>query len=139
MGRGTAFHVWVPASEGRQPEQVAEQAEFERSKGYGLFGTKVLLVENDRAVLEGMAALLGRWQCEVRAATSAQRALAALGDTDWVPDIIIADQHLDHGDLGSVTIAKRVACSAAPCRLSSLPPTRPNWFSSAPPAPPASS
>jgi hypothetical protein len=33
-------------------------------------------------------------------------AIDALGDTDWVPDIVIADQHLDHGDLGSATIAE---------------------------------
>ena len=31
--------------------------------------------------------------------------LAMLGDTDWVPDIVIADQHLDGGDLGTATIA----------------------------------
>jgi len=32
--------------------------------------------------------------------------MQALGDTDWIPDIIIADQHLDGGDLGSATIAE---------------------------------
>ena len=39
-------------------------------------------------------------------ATSTDEAIDALGDTAWIPDIIIADQHLDHGDLGSTTIAQ---------------------------------
>ncbi|RWD60223.1 MAG: response regulator, partial [Mesorhizobium sp.] len=81
-------------------------ADMERPRGYGLFGTKVLLVENDTAVLSAMTSLLERWQCLVRAATSTDDALDLLGDTAWVPDIIIADQHLDGGDLGTATIAE---------------------------------
>ena len=80
---------------------------LERPRGYGLFGTSVLFVENDPAVREGMASLLGRWQCVVRAAASTAEAVATLQDEDWQPDIVIADQHLDHGDLGSVTIGAR--------------------------------
>jgi CheY-like chemotaxis protein len=53
-----------------------------------------------------MTFLLERWQCLVRAATSTDDALSLLGDTDWVPDIVIADQHLDGGDLGTATIAE---------------------------------
>ena len=36
-----------------------------------------------------------------------------LGDTDWVPDIIIADQHLERGDLGSDTVGAGARLSAA--------------------------
>ncbi|TIP70364.1 MAG: response regulator, partial [Mesorhizobium sp.] len=75
--------------------------DMERPRGYGLFGTKVLLVENDVEVLQAMTSLLERWQCLVRPATSTDAALEMLGDTDWVPDIVIADQHLDGGDLGT--------------------------------------
>ncbi|TGV92737.1 response regulator, partial [Mesorhizobium sp. M2D.F.Ca.ET.145.01.1.1] len=64
------------------------------------------LVENDAEVLEAMTFLLERWQCLVRAATSTDDALDLLGDTDWVPDIVIADQHLDGGDLGTATISE---------------------------------
>ncbi|RUY87668.1 response regulator, partial [Mesorhizobium sp. M7A.F.Ca.CA.001.10.2.1] len=56
--------------------------------------------------LQAMTFLLERWQCLVRAATSTDDALDMLGDTDWVPDIVIADQHLDGGDLGTTTIAE---------------------------------
>jgi two-component system, sensor histidine kinase len=106
LGRGTVFHVDVPLAIGPHAEHAAVANEVEKPRGYGLFGTKVLLIENDAAVLEAMKVLLERWRCDVRVASATEEALEALGDTGWVPDIIIADQHLDHGDLGTSTIAE---------------------------------
>ena len=106
VGRGTIFHIDVPVGIGATADAIASRADMERPRGYGLFGTKVLLVENDAEVLQAMTFLLERWQCLVRAATSTDDALDMLGDTDWVPDIVIADQHLDGGDLGTATIAE---------------------------------
>lgn len=105
VGRGTIFHVDVPLAANAVAESPVAPAETERAPGYGLFGTKVLLVENDADVLNAMTSLLERWRCEVRAATSTGEAIVTLGDTDWTPDIVIADQHLDEGDLGILTIA----------------------------------
>jgi CheY-like chemotaxis protein len=106
VGRGTIFRIDVPAAAGAVPVHATLQSEPERPRGYGLFGTNVLLIENDMDVQEAMTALLERWQCTVRTASSTPTALDALADTDWVPDIIIADQHLDGGDLGSFAIAE---------------------------------
>ncbi|PDQ19007.1 hybrid sensor histidine kinase/response regulator [Mesorhizobium sanjuanii] len=106
VGHGTIFHIDVPVGIGATADAIANMVDMERPRGYGLFGTKVLLVENDAEVLQAMTSLLERWQCLVRAATSTGEALDMLGDTDWVPDIIIADQHLDAGDLGTATIAE---------------------------------
>ena len=106
VGRGTIFHLDVPAAALAHPAPSAAPLETEGPRGYGLFGTRVLLVENDLDVLESMRLLLERWQCTVRTAISTAEAIAALGDTAWVPDIVIADQHLDRGDLGSVTITE---------------------------------
>ncbi|TPI58747.1 hybrid sensor histidine kinase/response regulator [Mesorhizobium sp. B3-1-3] len=105
VGRGTIFHIDVPVGMATAEPAMAA-ADMERPRGYGLFGTRVLLVENDMDVLSAMTSLLERWQCLVRAATSTDDALDLLGDTAWVPDIIIADQHLDGGDLGTSTIAE---------------------------------
>ncbi len=106
VGRGTIFHIDVPAVEGAAPEASSAAPEMERPPGYGLFGSKVLLIENDPEVQSAMTSLLERWQCVVRAAASTDGALDALGDTAWIPDIVIADQHLDHGDLGTSTVAE---------------------------------
>jgi CheY-like chemotaxis protein len=51
-----------------------------------------------------MATLLGRWNCNVRTAASMGDALMHLSGTGWIPDVIIADQHLNRGTLGSETI-----------------------------------
>lgn len=106
VGHGTIFHIDVPVGIGDTADPIASTAEMERPRGYGLFGTKVLLVENDIDVLQAMTSLLERWQCLVRPATSTGDALDMLGDSDWLPDIVIADQHLDRGDLGTTTIAE---------------------------------
>jgi signal transduction histidine kinase len=104
VGRGTIFRLDVPMSTtAAVPE--ADAAEPEPPRGYGLFGTKVLLVENDHGVSDAMTMLLERWQCTVRPAANAEEALRALGDTAWIPDVVIADQHLDGGDLGTATVA----------------------------------
>jgi CheY-like chemotaxis protein len=105
VGQGTIFHIDVPAGKG-PATNVAAIADMERPRGYGLFGTKVLLIENDADVMQAMTSLLERWQCVVRQATATADTLAMLGDTAWVPDIVIADQHLDGGDLGTHTIAE---------------------------------
>jgi len=103
VGRGTVFRLDVPAASPHSPPApLSSRPEYPR--GYGLFGTKVLLIEDNEEVSARMVALLGRWQCVVRPAASAIEALRAIGDTDWVPDVVIADQHLADGDLGSHTI-----------------------------------
>jgi signal transduction histidine kinase len=104
VGQGTIFHIDVPV--GQDCPAAAASVELERPRGYGLFGTNVLLIENDAEVMLAMTGLLERWQCVVRQAATTRDALALLGDTAWVPDIVIADQHLDGGDLGSHTIAE---------------------------------
>jgi two-component system, sensor histidine kinase len=104
VGRGTIFHLEVPAAKTAFVETPAAPVE-ERPRGYGLFDTKVLLIEDEPDVQNAMTVLLERWQCTVRSAASTIQALEALGDTAWIPDIVIADQHLEGGDLGSVTIA----------------------------------
>lgn len=105
LGQGTVFRVDLPPGAFFEATPPTARNETEPHRGYGLFGANILLVENDFNVLESMRSLLERWQCSVRTATATQEALGQLGDTAWLPDIVIADQHLDHGDLGSSTIA----------------------------------
>ncbi|HHZ08359.1 MAG TPA: hybrid sensor histidine kinase/response regulator [Rhizobiales bacterium] len=104
VGRGTVFRLTLPLAP--RPEAQVAPPEPEAPRAYGLFGAKVLLIENDATVAEATTALLERWRCNVRSAATAAAALDALGDSDWVPDVIIADQHLDHGGLGSEAIGQ---------------------------------
>jgi len=104
VGRGTTFHLYLPAAEAVFIEQRFAGGEADSPRGYGLFGTRVLLVEDDPEVRQAMTALLERWQCTVRSAGSTAGTLETLRDAGWTPDIVIADQHLEGTDLGSATI-----------------------------------
>lgn len=101
---GTAFHLYVPFGEEAPLRPTATEYAPNRPSGNSLFGANVLLIENDRAVMEAMLTLLESWHCHVRMASHGNEAIGFLSDQNWQPDIVIADQHLDHGDLGSVTI-----------------------------------
>jgi Na+/proline symporter/CheY-like chemotaxis protein len=93
LGRGTMFAVEVPMA---QPvaqvftpaASVAEQAPRAR----------VLVVDNDAAVLKAMQALLAAWPCEVHAARDAEDALV-YADAQ-APDLLLLDYHLDGGHDG---------------------------------------
>jgi len=102
LGNGTVFRILAPVSAAPFARPEATNVPV-APRGYGLYGIRVLVVENDAAVSEAMTALLNRWSCSVAVAATRAQALGHL-DADWQPDLIIADQHLDHGDLGSQTI-----------------------------------
>lgn len=103
-GRGTTFRVYVPlASAPRTVPDRIDTGKVPRGRDL-MTDAKVLLVENDSSVIEAMATLLTGWGCSVRMAAQTEEAIGLLGDTSWAPDIVVADQHLDNGDLGSVTI-----------------------------------
>ncbi len=102
LGKGTAFRVNVVADPA--PYEPSAKSTPKGNPVYGLSNTKVLLIENDIPVLEAMTALMKRWTCDVRVASHQEAALAQLEPGKWTPEIIIADEHLDFGTLGSKTI-----------------------------------
>jgi Na+/proline symporter/signal transduction histidine kinase len=65
--------------------------------GEPLNGLKILAIDNDPRVLEGMRLLLRRWGCVVATAHGLAEARTALAEFG-APDVIIADYHLDSGD-----------------------------------------
>jgi len=91
-GRGSAFSVTAPlaASAPASPAPV-EPVSFSDP----LSGLRVLAIDNEPRVLEGMRTLLGKWGCEVVTAAGLAESLARL---DPPPDIVVADYHLDDGD-----------------------------------------
>jgi len=106
-GGGTWFQILVPAAVNAvqtPTEEVSKSADVSRLQG--VLGTRILLIENDLAVSHAMCDLLKRWHCEIRVAKNTQEAISQLNAPNWSPDVIIADQHLDHGDLGTDTITK---------------------------------
>jgi CheY-like chemotaxis protein len=61
-------------------------------------GALVLCVDNDRQILDGMAALLRDWQCETILATDLPEAIAGVRAAGKPPGGLLVDYHLDHGN-----------------------------------------
>jgi len=98
----------------------------ERNTTNNLNKTHVLLIENDLDVMQAMEALLRRWGCRLRLASSTEEALSTLGRDTWRPDLIVADQHLDGSDLGTATIelVRTLTGSAVPAVIITANPSK---------------
>ena len=95
--RGTVFHIEVPRADVAAVRKAAPAPALRPHRELG--GRRVLCIDNEPAILDGMAALLGRWKCEVRTARGLSEAVDRL--KGWpVPDIVLADYHLDGGVTG---------------------------------------
>jgi CheY-like chemotaxis protein len=102
VGQGSMFSVRVPVSHQAAPSQKQEQtAPIAHAP---LAGLRVIAVDNEPRILEGMSHLLTGWGCLALTAPSLAEARALLAD-GGPPDVIIADYHLDDGSEGLSLIA----------------------------------
>ena len=68
---------------------------IKRPVQHRLDGLHVLCIDNEDAILEGMAALLRGWGCKVKTARSLNDAKKVTQPPEIVPDILVVDYHLD--------------------------------------------
>jgi Na+/proline symporter/signal transduction histidine kinase len=95
-GRGSLFSVLVPVSRvAAQPAAEEPQSSLQPGQIRGL---KVLVVDNEQAIVEGMTSLLGGWGAEVVGARSAAEAVGLDGETVEGLDLILADYHIHRED-----------------------------------------
>ncbi|MGE0576572.1 MAG: NahK/ErcS family hybrid sensor histidine kinase/response regulator [Reyranella sp.] len=97
-GEGSTFSVTVPrvaavvaapvAAPTPRPTPSIESESF------------VLCIDNEARVREAMAILLGGWGCRVATAASQGEALAEVARVGRLPDLVLADLHLDDGPDG---------------------------------------
>jgi signal transduction histidine kinase len=103
VGRGSCFTVTAPFATVREPQRPVETYV---APGYGLPASHVLVIENEPTVVEAMRALLMRWGCQVRVASSAEDVEAMFAETpDYSPDVVLADYHLNRGQTGVEVVA----------------------------------
>ena len=91
--RGTRFSVILPVTTAEElPAVTAARPRVQA--GAVLNGLSVICIDNDARILEGMRLLLEGWGCVVRT-YSGSAAVKADPMGDVVPEIILADYHLD--------------------------------------------
>jgi signal transduction histidine kinase/CheY-like chemotaxis protein len=103
-GNGSRFSITVP----RAPAQVepAEAPNPLRAMMQPFTGKFVVVIDDDRLVLDGVCGLLRGWGCHVTASTSSGAALASLYELQQKPDLIISDHHFTHGENGIAVIER---------------------------------
>lgn len=103
-GRGTSFGVKIPVSSeavsaDRSPDVIQSRTRM------ALSGLLVACIDNENDVLEGMEVLLRGWGASVVTGSNQDNLLSAIAEHGSVPDIIVADYHLDNNATGLEVIA----------------------------------
>lgn len=88
--RGTVFRLLVP---GGDPAQLRTNVPV-ASKPLQASGHVVLVIDDERQVLQGMRHLLEGWGCTVLLAESARDALKVLALSGYIPELILSDYRL---------------------------------------------
>lgn len=88
VGAGSMFSISVP---GWRTDAAPRAAATPRTPAAALDGLKVLCLDNDVDILDGMQALLERWGAITVRAVTLDEALARL---DQEPDVFLVDYHL---------------------------------------------
>jgi CheY-like chemotaxis protein len=90
-GKGTDFRIAMPLDTTKLGAAPVAAVSTERQT---LRGLKILCIDNEPNIIEGMRLLISGWGCEVQSLAS----LAEVADFHApAPDLAIADYHLDDG------------------------------------------
>ena len=115
-GRGSMFGVRVTREIGARRGRSVERHVSTPDAG-NLQGLRVLCVDNDGAILDGMEALLGQWGVQVLKARNSAEA-TALCDPSGV-DTVLADYHLGDG-VDGINLLHRLCRSRTPALTAAL-------------------
>jgi signal transduction histidine kinase/ActR/RegA family two-component response regulator len=110
-GRGSRFSVSVPLAaelHDTVPLPVALHAADLAQ------GKRVVVIDDDLLVLDGMRGILQSWGCHVHTAASGAAALTSVADGCGQPDLIISDLRLADGESGIEVIERLREALGAP-------------------------
>lgn len=99
LGEGSIFSITVPVCD---PEELSPSKRSGRGDPLRFAGARILIIDNDDAILSGMTAVLSNWNYDV---VTARDAASALVHLDKGFEIIIADYHLDGDASGDDMVA----------------------------------
>ncbi len=109
VDHGSMFSIVVPR--GSQLSERRASARRGTLASDSLAGLRVLCVDNDREIIDGMQALLGRWQVDVITATTVDEALQKIAEG---PSVMLVDYHLHDRLDGLATLDALRAASPGP-------------------------
>lgn len=102
-GRGSVFRLRLPlVRDGFSEDSFEQRAPSPTAASAHLAGRRVLVLDDDEAVRQGMQHLLHEWGCECRTAETVSEAIEQL--QDWQPDLLISDYRLREPHTGAQAI-----------------------------------
>jgi signal transduction histidine kinase len=114
-GSGSHFAIAVPRSNAT-PVDLPARDDTQVDPGQ-LAGTTALCIDNEPSVLDGMETLLHGWGCAVIKAPDLAAALTAISESPAMPNGLLIDYHLDHGNGIEAIVALRARCGDLPAIL----------------------
>ncbi len=113
--KGTRFSVILPVSSQAEQAETASTASPRAKPSTVLNGVRVLCVDNDPRILDGMRLLLENWGCDVQTVSGPGDYEARRLHEGEQPDVMIADFHLDGGDgFGAIARIRQLHASSIP-------------------------
>ena len=112
LGHGSRFSVLAPLV--AQPTAAREMQVPSLAIVDPACGKRVIVIDDDRLVLDGMRGILQSWGCQVQTATSDAAALANVAKNSGKPDLIISDYRLADGKTGIQAVELLREAVAAP-------------------------
>jgi PAS domain S-box-containing protein len=106
-GSGSMFGVRVPRE--TVARRVRQSEPPVALDPIGLRGLRVLCIDNDRSILDGMEALLGQWGITVCKAASIREAVEACAQARF--DALLADYHLGEG-IDGIDLLQRLSAGS---------------------------
>ncbi|HEY7300817.1 MAG TPA: ATP-binding protein [Xanthobacteraceae bacterium] len=94
-GSGSRFSVRVPSAAPQILAQPSQRIAIDQT-----LGKLVVVIDDDRLVLDGMAGVLKGWGCHTVTASCDDEALVSLAKNELQPDLIISDYRLRDGKTG---------------------------------------
>ncbi len=101
-GHGSRFSILAPRAADAPPLRVRE-----RHGSRSLAGACIAVIDDDPAAVDGLRALFSSWGADVAGGAHADDVLAALGEVERYPDLIIADLRLA-GDASGLAAIDRL-------------------------------
>lgn len=100
-GKGTVFSVELPMA-AKPAERETHGAALAWTRD--LAGLRIVLIDDDAAVLRATESLFNNWGCSVVTADTVAGAVTRVAACGRVPELILADLQLSHGETGTQAI-----------------------------------
>lgn len=105
--RGTTFRVHLPREVANARTARVTEKNQPQPVGQTMHGFRILCIDNEPKIVEGMALLMSGWGCEVMQARSPTGIEETMQTQRIAPDMIVADYHLDDADGVDIIVSLR--------------------------------